>query len=342
MPRGRPPDERSAPTLEQVARVAGVSIATASRVVTGAVPVSPDRRARVQQAISLLGYVPDERARDLRRRVHKTVGLLVPSLGDPLHADVFRILHRELSRDGFTLLVFETTGKADAEKASMDVLVRNHARAVVVAAAAGLAPPILQLLRRRDIRAIFYNDRPPQPAATCVCVDDHGGALLLTSHLIGLGHRRIALVAGALDGSTGVDRHAGYSAALAAAGSATDPQLVAGFGWTSEVGRQAATGLLRIADPPTAILAAHPSLAAGALIAIRERGLDIPGDISLASFFESDYLRFVDPPITCLGGLGAAVAAGIMTTLRTEHTGLVEIPLAASIRGSTAAPPVRA
>jgi LacI family transcriptional regulator len=342
MTRGRPGDERTAPTLEQVARVAGVSIATASRVVTGAVPVSPARRARVEQAISLLGYVPDERARDLRRNAQKTIGLLVPTLADPLHAEIFRMLHRALHRDGFSLSVFETNGAGDTERAAIDVLVRAHARAVVVSAPAGLAPAGAQLLRRRDMRLIFYGDRPPQPAATCVCVDDHDGARLLTGHLIGLGHRRIGFLAGPLDGSTGVDRHAGYRAALEAEGIALDPRLVAGFGWTSEIGRQAADTLLASPGRPTALLAAHPLLAAGALLAIRARGLSVPADISLASFSESDHIRFVDPPITCLSGLAAGIADGIMMAVRQDHTGTIEVPLTASMRASTAEPPAAA
>jgi LacI family transcriptional regulator len=318
--------------------MAGVSIATASRVVTGAVPVSADRRARVEQAIAELEYVPDERARDLRRATTRTVGVLLPSLASPLHGEIFRRVHRALQRKGSTVLVFESDGDRVAERAAVDVLVRSHARAVVVAAATGLAPDAMQLLRRRDIRVVFFGDRPPDVRQACVCVDDHGGSRLLTDHLTGLGHRRIGLLCGALDGSTGFDRRAGHLDALAAAGIDHDPDLVAAFDWTLPSGRDAAGRLLDLADPPTAILAAHPVLAAGALLAIRERDLRIPDDVSLASFFESDHIRYVAPAITCLTGIGEAMADAIVDALAHRRTGRIDVPVAVALRPSTGPP----
>jgi DNA-binding LacI/PurR family transcriptional regulator len=330
---------RSTPTLQQVARVAGVSIATASRVVTGTVPVSPDRRARVEQAVALLGYVPDERARDLRRNAQKAVGLIIPSLASPLYGAVFRILHRQLQDDGFTLLAFESDADRESERAAVEVLVRSHARAVIVAAATGLAPEIMQLLRRRDIRVIFFDDRPPEPGATCVCVDDRAGARLLTEHLVGLGHTRIALLSGALDGSTGVDRHAGYIEALDTAGIAPDPELVRAFDWTLAAGQRATAELLDLASPPTALLAVDPVLAAGALVEVRERRLVIPDDLSLASFFESDHIRYVDPAITCLTGMDQGIAAALVAALDGEVApGRIDVPFTPVFRGSTAPP----
>ena len=156
-------------------------------------PGSADRRARVERAIAELDYVPDERARDLRRATTRTVGIVVPSLESPLYGEVFRLVHRALQRGGSTVLMFESDDDRDAERAAVEVLVRSHARAVVVAAAGGLAPDAMQLLRRRDIRVVFFGDRPPDPRQACVCVDDHGGSRLLTEHLIALGapaHRR--------------------------------------------------------------------------------------------------------------------------------------------------------
>ncbi len=339
MPPRRKGPPRATPTLQQVAKVAGVSIATASRVVTGAVPVSPDRKIRVEQAIALLGYVPDERARDLRRNAQKTVGLVIPSFASPLHGSVFRLLHRHLAAEGFALLVFETDGDPKAEQAAVESLIRGHARAIVIAAATGLAPDLMAVLRRRDIRVVFFDDRPPEPTATTICADDRGGTRLLTEHLIALGHRRIGLVSGALVGSTGVDRHAGYVEALRDAGVAAAPELVRGFGWTIAVGKTAAAELLALPDRPTAILATHPVLAAGVLVAAREASLRIPDDLSVASFFESDHIRYVDPPITTLVGVEAAMAAAIVDALdRGAAPGRHDVPLALDHRASTAAP----
>jgi DNA-binding LacI/PurR family transcriptional regulator len=339
MPGRRKGPPRATPTLQQVARVAGVSIATASRVVTGAVPVSPDRKIRVEQAIALLGYVPDERARDLRRNAQKTVGLVIPSFASPLHGSVFRLLHRHLAAVGFTLLVYETGGDPAAEQGAVESLIRGHARAIAVAAATGLAPDVMAVLRRRDIRVVFFDDRPPEPTATSICSDDRGGARLLTDHLIELGHRRIGLVSGALAGSSGVDRHAGYIEALRAADIPVVQDLVRGFGWTIEVGHQAADELLKLANPPTAILATHPVLAAGVVLAARARGLRIPDDLSLASYFESDHIRYLDPPITALTGVPEAIADALIDALLDGATpGRHDVSSVAAFRSSTAPP----
>ena len=320
--------------------MAGVSIATASRVVTGTVPVSPDRRARVERAIAELSYVPDERARDLRRAATRTVGIVVPTLEGPLYGEVFRIVHRALQRGGSTVLVFESDDDRDAQRAAVDALVRSHARAVVVATAVGLAPDALQQLRRRDIRVVFFGDRPADPRQACVCVDDHGGSRLLTEHLIGLGHRRIALLCGALDGSTGVDRRAGHLAALGDAGIEADPDLIAAHDWLLPSGREAVARLLDLEDPPTAILAADPMLAAGALLALRERGLRVPDDLSLASFFESDHIRYVTPAITCLMDVGEGMAGAIVDAVNHRGAGRIDVPLTPALRPSTGPPRV--
>lgn len=331
----------SNPTLQQVARRAGVSIATASRVVTGAVPVSPDRRARVERAIADLGYVPDERARDLRRATTtRTVGILVPSLADPLAAEVFLRLHRLLRRDGATVLLHESHDSRDAERLAVDALLRAHARAVVVSAARGLGVDSTHLLRRRDVRVVYFGDRPADVSQMSVGVDDFGGSQALTEHLLRLGHRRIGYLSGRLDGSSGADRRDGHVSALRAAGLVADPELIAGQAATATAGRAAASELLRLRAPPTAILAAHPLLAAGALLAIRERGLRVPDDLSLASFFESDHLRYTSPPVTCLTGIGEGTARAVAAALDHREPGRVEVPLALALRPSTGPAPV--
>jgi LacI family transcriptional regulator len=331
----------SNPTLQQVARRAGVSIATASRVVTGAVPVSPDRRARVEEAIAELGYVPDERARDLRRATTtRTVGIMLPSLADPLAAEVFQRLHRALRREGATVMLHESHDSRDGERLAVDALLRAHARAAIVSAPHGLGVDSTHLLRRRDVRVVYFGDRPADVSQMSVGVDDHGGSRRLTEHLLKLGHRRIGYLAGRVDGSAGADRRDGYVSALRTAGIAADLQLIAGQTTTAAAGHAAAGELLRLRERPTAILAAHPLLAAGALLAIRERGLRVPDEVSLASFFESDHIRYVSPPITCLDGIGEGTARAVLAALDHREPGRVDVPLTLAVRPSTGPPRV--
>jgi LacI family transcriptional regulator len=187
---------------------------------------------------------------------------------------------------------------------------------------------------------VFFGDRPADPRQACVCVDDHGGSRLLTEHLIGLGHRRIAHLCGALDGSTGLDRRAGHLAALTDAGIDVDRDLLAADDWRVPSGQAAVARLLDLGDPPTAILAADPLLAAGALLALRERGLRVPDDLSLASFFESDHIRYVTPAITCLLDVGGGIAGAIVDAVNHRRAGRIDVPLTPALRASTGPPRV--
>jgi len=171
-------------------------------------------------------------------------------------------------------------------------------------------------------------------------VDDHGGSRALTEHLLRLGHRRIGYLSGRLDGSTGADRRDGHVSALRAAGLAADSELTGAQATTVAAGQATAGDLLRLPEPPTAILAAHPLLAAGALLAIRERGLRVPDDVSLASFFESDHVRFVSPPVTCLTGIGEGTARAVLAALDHREPGRIDVPLTLALRPSTGPPRV--
>lgn len=337
-------ERRSAtPTLEQVARRAQVSIATASRVVTGSVPVSSARRERVEQAIADLGYVPDERARDLRRGAQRAVGFLVPNLGGPLYADVYRRVHRILRRRGLTLIAFETEDEPKAEAQAVEVLLRSGARALVAASAGGLENETLHRLARRDVRVIHFDDRPPHDGLSSVTLADRDDLHELTRHLLAHGHRRIGFVSGALDGSSGRGRLQGYQEAMEAAGLPVDPELVRGFGWSTAVGRQAGDELLALDEPPTAILTAHPCTVIGAVEALRAAGLRIPDDMSLATAFEADQIRYLDPPVTSMTGcderLGDAIARLVLTDRYRPEQVVVRPSLAA--RGSVGPPPKR-
>ncbi len=329
------------PTLEQVARRADVSIATASRVVTGSVPVSAARRERVERAIAELGYVPDERARDLRRGAQRAVGFLVPNLAGPLYADVYRRVHRIIRRQGLTLIAFETDDEPLAEVQAVEVLLRSGARALVAASAGGLGAATLERLARRDVRVIHFDDRPSSGDLSSVTLADRDDIRDLTRHLLDHGHRRVGFVSGALDGSSGRGRLQGYEEALAEAGLPVDADLIAGYGWTHAVGRQAADDFLALEDPPTAILTAHPCTVVGVVEAMRAAGLRIPDDMSVATAFESDQIRYLDPPITCMTGcdegIGEAIARLVLADrYRPEHV-VVRPTLAA--RASVAAVP---
>ena len=330
------------PTLEHVARLAGVSIATASRVLTGSVPVSPERRLRVERAISDLGYVPDERARELRRGGgSRIVAFVVPRLADGLHVEVHAMLTRLLRPHGITLAAFETGGDPDAERAVVDVLLRSGARTLVAAAPAGLAVDTVVRLRRRDVRLLQFGDEPVDAAVSAVIGADRESFAALVSHLVSLGHRGIGHLAGDLRGSAARERLAGYRRALLDAGLPAGDELLRRDAGSVEASRAATLDLLGGGRPPTALAVAHPLQVVGVLGAARSLGLRVPHDLSLVSAFESEHVRHLEPRITAAVGLADAVAVELARLLveSPARTQQVVVRPEIAVRGSTAPPP---
>jgi LacI family transcriptional regulator len=253
-------------------------------------------------------------------------------------------VQRILRRQGLTLIAFETEDEAEGETQAVDVLLRSGARALVAASAGGLGPETLERLARRDVRVIHFDDRPASDELSSVTLADREDVRELTRQLLDHGHRRIGFVSGALDGSSGRDRLQGYHEALDEAGVSADPDLVCGFGWSHVVGRQAGEHLLALADRPTAILTAHPCTVVGVVEALRAARLQIPGDVSLATAFEADHIRYLDPPITCMTGcderLGEAIARLVLADRYRPQQIVVRPTLA--LRDSVARVPVGA
>lgn len=326
-------------TIEEVARAAKVSTATVSRVLNGSAPVAAATRERIQQAIDTLGYIPNDQARQLRRGRSGTIGFLVPDIADPSYAGVFQALSRAVRARGCTVVGFDSSGSPELEAEALDVLLRSRISGLAVASPGGLSPESLTLLRSRHVPVVFFDDRPDDVSVSSVTLDDRRGARLLTSHLLSLGHRRIGLVSGRLDGSSGIDRRDGYLDALHEHGVGSDPELIRGNGWGLEVGRAATEELLRLENRPTAIVTVDPLAVVGALAAIRAAGLAVPSEISLVNFSDAPHLRYLDPPITCL--LGAEKATGkAIANLLFDETNLpraVRVSLDFEERHSTAA-----
>ena len=334
---------RTRPTIYDVARLAGVSTATVSRTLNGRGQIAPATRAAIEAAVEQLGYRPNTIARSLVTRSTQTIALLLPDITNPFYAAlVSGIQEYALSHD-HTMLLCTTEGDAERELQYLRLL---RAKQVDGALVDGLVLPSDRITRIvRDGFPIVCLDRDiDSDTIPLVQVDNRLGGRMATEHLLGLGHSRIAHVTGARELHISDDRLAGYRDALAAAGIADDPGLVADGRFTEAGGYEAARALLATSPEVTAIFAANDLSALGVLNAVRESGRHVPEDLSVVGFDDLRLSAFTAPPLTTVRQPAfeiAQLATEILIGLTrgeevTQMRHLLEPALV--VRGSTAHP----
>jgi LacI family transcriptional regulator len=299
------PSPRRRPTIQDLARAAGTSSSTASRALSGRGYVAAEVRARVLAAAERIGYVPDGNARSLRSRTSRAVGVLVSDLRDPFYADLAAGIEGQLRSAGYHVILVSSDGEERAEAEGARTFLAVRVSAAIITPVSDHAVRLLIDGRVPLVQAARTADAP---ACDRVLVDDAQGALEVTSHLTGLGHTVIALLAG--DTARASDLSAGYRAALGAVGVRADPELVVSIRPQAGAAREATDALLDRRPDVTALFAAGAALAEGAFQALSHRGLRVPDDISLVAFGDVPWMSLVTPGITTVDQ--HAVALGRM------------------------------
>jgi LacI family transcriptional regulator len=281
--------------------------------------VSEATRLRVRNAAVTIGYRPNAVARSLVSGATKTIGVVVGDIENPFFAGAARGIADVLERDGYTLLLANSDEDLGREQRAVEALRARQVDGLAVVPSSGDDGAHLAAILREG-RPVVLLDRPiADLAADAVLVDNRAGAERAVGHLIALGHRRIGLV-GDSPGivSTG-ERIEGYQAALGGVGVASDDALVSLGGSSIEEGHRSARRLLDRPDRPSALFTVNNFMTAGALGAIRELGLRIPGEIALVGFDDLDWTTLVDPPITVVAQpvaeLGRTVAERLLERL---------------------------
>jgi LacI family transcriptional regulator len=302
-------------SLADISRRAGVSIATASRVLNGSShPVSDATRDRVLAAADELGYRPSELARALVKRTSRIIGVIVGDIVDPYFAEIARGVEDVASRVGHLTMVCNADRRPAAELAHLGVLRDYHAAGVVfagsgyehVAEAAALREAVTELQAGGSaVVALAVRDLD----CPSVLVDNRGAARDATEHLLSLGHRRIAFVEGPAGLHTSAHRLEGFEAAMSTAGG--EAIRVPG-GFEYEAGAAAADALLAAGELPDAALGVNDEVAIGLLTGLRRGGVDVPGQISVAGIDDTRPARLVDLtsvslPLHELGEMAARV-----------------------------------
>ncbi len=283
-------------TLEMVAAAAGVSAATVSRILNGSAIVSEDKRAAVDEAIARLGFVPNPVARGLAGGRTLSVGVVTQAIDSPFYGGALRGIEDTLSHAGYSPLFVSGQWSAAHEARCIDVLKSRRVDGIIVltgrlsdSALAATARELPMVVTGRTLKA---------PGLYAMDFDNFGGARLATHHLLSLGHRRIAFIAGDLKHPDGKERLRGYRAALEAAGLAYEPALVMPGSFTEASGLEAVERLIDSREPFTAIFASNDQMAFGAALALHRRRLHVPGDVSLVGFDDLAAALYAIPPLT--------------------------------------------
>ena len=327
------------PTMKEVATLAGVSLATVSRVVNGDGKVRPDLVDRVQQAVALLGYRRDLTATNLRRadRASASVGLVFDDVANPFHAAVLRGVETVARTRGVLPLVGSSDEDAARERELAEAFLARRVDGLIVVPA---GPDHSYLRAERDAGVgLVFVDRPPAFIdADCVLSDNAGGAQTATEHLIAHGHRRIGFLGDQRRIFTATERLRGYREALAAHGIAFDEALVRTELHDSDRAAQAAGELLAVEDPPTALFSAQNLITIGTVRRLRAAGLH--HKIALVGFDDLALAEAVEPGLTVvvqdaheLGRLGAELLFARLDG-DTSPTRRIEVPTTLVVRGS--------
>ena len=282
--------------IGDVARLAGVSPATVSRVLTGSQPVGEDARQRVLAVVSRFDYQPNRLAKNLRQGRAEMVGVVVSDIENPHFATMVRAIEDALYERGKRVLLCNASEDAAKQASYLDVMAAERVLGVLISPSDPDGPEIGRLIDL-GIPVVAFDRHGSDPRADAVTADNVQAARTACRLLIEAGHRRIGFVAGRPDVQTGDDRLAGYRMEMAASG--LEGRAVAG-GFTVEGGHSATERLLDEEPRITALIVSNNQMTLGALQVLRERGLAIPGDVALVAFDDPAWANLLDPPLTTL------------------------------------------
>jgi LacI family transcriptional regulator len=333
-------------TLKDVAGLAGTSVATASRVLSGAGQASAGTRRRVTDAAAALSYQPNLQARALRQQASRSVGLILPSLGNAYYAALADSISQILAGRGYHLLLSPTCDDPQAESDTLRDMVGQNVGGLMVVPCALDAEAVAHL-REQDIPTVVMVRRVPGDGVDTVIFEDFAGAHAAAKYLLSLGHRAIGYIGGDLCYSSNQARRLGFLAGMREYGVEADESLTRMGALQSIWGALAALDLLRSARPPTALFVASNILMPGVMRTLQSQRVSVPDEVSLVCFDDVEWFSLTVPTITAVSSSHARMADTAATLLldrmekpdqRQRPAALLEIGYELVLRNSTAAP----
>ncbi|MEP6503253.1 MAG: LacI family DNA-binding transcriptional regulator [Betaproteobacteria bacterium] len=285
-------------TLEMVAKAAGVSPSTVSRILNGTALVNEDKRRAVDEAIRTLGFRPNPVARGLAGGRTLSIGVLTQTINSPFYGEAMRGLEDELERAGYVPIFVSGHWHEAEERKALDALMSRRVDGLIVLA--GRLSNEVLLTYADQVAMVLVGRELAAPRVFSIGFDNFTGGMLATRHLIECGHRRIAFISGDNSHEDARDREAGYRAALEHAGIAFDPALVLAGDFTESGGLIAVNRLLDSGLSFSAIFGANDQTAIGVALGLYRRSVRVPDDVSLVGFDDLAAAKYSVPPLTTI------------------------------------------
>jgi len=332
-------------TLFDLAKELNVSISTISRALSRPEVVAPATRDRILTAARRFGFQPNDVARSLRTRETRTIGIVVPDITNWFFGLLVKVIDQVVQERGYTVVVCNADEKAENEMRALGIL-RSRKVSGIINCPVGAPLEGWQALLASGIPLVELDRRSGLREVDAVVLNDEAAAAVAAEHLLQLGHRRIATIAGPQHLSNGRARLRGFKKALQKAGCPLPPNYLTLGDFTEDSGRVEMARLLGCTPPPTAVFIANSEMTGGALATIRERQVRIPGDLSLIGFDDARWTRYLDPPLTAFAHpteeMGRHAAELLLSRLGgqkpSRQARLIKLDSTLIVRDSTSAP----
>ena len=287
------------PTINDVAKQAGVSITTVSYVITGKRFVSDDLKEKVHQAMKEVGYRPNNLARSLRLGKSDTIGLIIPDSSNLFFAEISRYIEDIGFDNQYTVFICNSDDNSKKQETYIDVLIAKQVDGIVFISVTN-AQANLDKLKETNVPFVIVDRDEHAGDTDLVLADNLTGGQVAVNHLFALGHTKIACIAGPSSSNPSADRVQGYKKALEENGAPFRPDYMASGDFRFKSGEKAMDQLLALSDPPTAVFVCNDMMAIGAIRSINQHGLSVPDDISLIGFDDSPIAEAVSPALTTI------------------------------------------
>lgn len=330
---------RSAPTLEDVAKAAGVSTATVSRCLNTPDRVVEATREKVMAAVETLGYAPNFAARVMAAKRSNTIGAIIPTMENAIFARGLQAFQEELYRRGYTLIVASSAYKSDIESEQIRTLVSRGADGLLLIGH-DRDPALYEFLENQNVPSLVAWTYEAKGARPSVGFDNRKAMKALMSEVWRLGHRRIGVISGiTLGNDRARQRLEGIKDALSEAGQSTDTLRIIETTYETDSGGRAFEALMSGDNPPTVVICGNDVLGVGAIARARELGIDVPGQVSITGFDDLELARIVTPSLTTVRvphrQMGQAAADILIDMVEKQSVGApVELDTTLELRAS--------
>lgn len=288
-------------TLKDIAEKVGVSPTTVSLVLNQKDDnrISDATKHKIMEAVKELGYQPSKVTPNIVQNVPPTIGFVITDIENPFFTKLASVVEDIASRYGYNIILCNTRRDLNREREFLEVLWRRRVDGLIIAPVDDEESD-LQAFFSHDIPVVFVDRCPQKTQFNAVLLNNIEGAYMAIDYLINLGHKRIGIIVGRRNTTTGRDRLRGYIKALKDHGLEMNDWLMKDGHYSIEGGKQATEELLRLAPPPSAIFSSGGVMTIGVLLALKENNVNIPEDVSLISFDDEQWYLFIDPPLTAV------------------------------------------